>query len=60
MVVWTKDDPMIEVSISDKLYWICPTGPRVVFQDGGHNPQKSRAVEIGEAVTVWARGQAAE
>jgi len=53
MLVWTKDDPMIEESISDKLYWICPAGPRVVFEDGGHNPQKAKAVELAAALTAW-------
>ena len=55
MVVWTRDDPLIEESISEKLYWICPAGPRVVFQGGGHNPQKSQAVELSRSLCDWAR-----
>ena len=53
MVVWTRDDPLIEQAISEKLYWICPVGPRVVFDTGGHNPQKTRATELAESLASW-------
>ena len=55
MVVWTRDDPLIEPPISEKLYWICPSGPRVVFSEGGHNPQKTCAMELADALRIWSR-----
>ena len=52
-VAWTQDDPFIEEAISERLYWRCPAGPRVCFAAGGHNLQKTRAVELAEALTGW-------
>ena len=53
LVAWAKDDPTIEAEISEQLYWICPAGPRIAFADGGHNIQKSRAIELSEALLTW-------
>ena len=36
-----------------------PAGPRLVFPSGGHNIQKTRAVEIADALVAWARDPAA-
>jgi pimeloyl-ACP methyl ester carboxylesterase len=55
LVAWAEDDRFIEPAISKELYWRCPTGPRLEFPEGGHNIQKSRAVELAAAVTVWAK-----
>ncbi|NCG18877.1 MAG: alpha/beta fold hydrolase [Rhodobacterales bacterium] len=56
MVAWTADDPLIEEAASQDLYWRCPSGPRIRFSDGGHNLQKTRAVELAESISVWVRG----
>ena len=56
MVAWTRDDPFIEADIFDELYWRVPTGPRVAFATGGHNLQKTRAVELGAATSAWVAG----
>ncbi len=56
LVAWTEDDHLVEKAISEELYWACPHGPRLAFPDGGHNLQKTRAVELGEALTAWVPG----
>jgi pimeloyl-ACP methyl ester carboxylesterase len=55
MVACARDDPFVEVAISKELYWRCPEGPRLEFPDGGHNIQKSRAVELAAALDAWAQ-----
>ena len=55
MVAYATDDPFIEAEISKELYWRCPSGPRLEFPDGGHNIQKSRAVELAAALDAWAQ-----
>lgn len=52
-VAWCEDDPMVEPAISEELYWNSPTGPRIAFGSGGHNLQKTRAIELGEALSAW-------
>lgn len=52
-LVWSEDDPLIERGIYEELSGIAPTGPRVVFSDGGHNLQKTRAVELSEVLRRW-------
>ncbi|MBT3217970.1 MAG: alpha/beta hydrolase [Proteobacteria bacterium] len=59
LVAWAKDDATIERDISEQLYWICTPGPRIAFADGGHNIQKSRAIELSEALLAW-RNQLSE
>lgn len=53
-LAWTEDDRLIEPEISEALYWRAPAGPRVAFPTGGHNLQKTRAVELGHALSAWA------
>jgi pimeloyl-ACP methyl ester carboxylesterase len=53
MVAWCEDDPLVESAISEELYWHCAGGPRIAFPDGGHNPQKHKAVELSESLTAW-------
>lgn len=52
-VVWARDDHLIEPDISEELASALPDGPRLTFEEGGHNVQKSRAVEIVEALAEW-------
>jgi len=50
---WCADDHLVEPEIVDELLACCPDGPRLRFDTGGHNIQKSRAIEIGEALIDW-------
>jgi len=54
LVAWTEDDPFIEPSVSEALAWGVATGPRIAFATGGHNLQKTRAIELADAITAWA------
>lgn len=54
LVAWTDDDPLVEKAVSEELYWRVAMGPRIRFADGGHNLQKTRAVELGDAIDAWA------
>lgn len=56
LLAWTQDDPQVDAAIQEELYWRVPPGPRIRFPDGGHNLQKSRAVELAEAIAAWAIG----
>lgn len=53
LVCWCDDDPFIEGKISRQLAETCPDGPRLGFPEGGHNPQKSHAAELGQALKDW-------
>lgn len=53
MVAWADDDPMVEPEVSRALADAVPAGPRLGFATGGHNIQKSRAIEIAEALVPW-------
>lgn len=55
LVAWTRDDHLVEPDISQELAARLPPGPRLEFEDGGHNLQKTQAVEIGAALSTWAR-----
>lgn len=52
-VIWCKDDPLIQDEISQDLARRVPEGPRLCFESGGHNPQKTFATEIAEALASW-------
>ena len=53
LVAWTEDDRLIEADVSAELAVACPDGPRLSFESGGHNLQKTRAVETGSALQDW-------
>ncbi|MDF1562774.1 MAG: alpha/beta hydrolase [Deltaproteobacteria bacterium] len=53
LTAWAGDDPFIEAEIFEELDAALPEGPRLVFGAGGHNLQKSQAVEIAEALRAW-------
>ncbi len=53
LCAWADDDPLIEPEIVAELVDELPDGPRLHFETGGHNLQKTRAVEIGEALVEW-------
>lgn len=49
-VAWAQDDPLIEAEIMTELADACPSGPRLPFETGGHNIQKSQAAPIAQAI----------
>lgn len=53
LVAWSKDDHLIEPAIVDELLPLLPSGPRLVFEEGGHNLQKLQAVELADALAEW-------
>lgn len=53
MAVWTTNDPLIETEILSQLADAVPDGPRLIFEDGGHNPQKAYADQIAAALETW-------
>lgn len=52
-ISYCADDPLIEEPIFEALVALAPAGPRLVFPDGAHNPQKAHAVELGGVLTAW-------
>lgn len=50
LVAWTEDDTFIEPAIFREHSASLPGGPRLCWPTGGHNIQKSRAVELAEAL----------
>ncbi len=54
LVAWSEDDRVVERSVSRGLAALSPPGPRLAFPTGGHNIQKTQAVELGAALrTLW-------
>jgi pimeloyl-ACP methyl ester carboxylesterase len=50
LIAWAKDDPMVEKEIPAELARALPDARRLVFEDGGHNIQKTRAVELAAVI----------
>jgi pimeloyl-ACP methyl ester carboxylesterase len=59
LIAWAEDDPLVESAIALSLSPALPPGPRIAFDDGGHNIQKTRAIELGAALVSWTRENAA-
>lgn len=55
LIAYCSDDPLVEPAIGDQLGHACPTGPRLRFESGGHNPQKVWACEIARELEPWVR-----
>ncbi len=53
LLAWAEDDPLVEPTIGLELANALPPGPRLAFGDGGHNIQKSRAIELAEAIASF-------
>lgn len=53
LVSWAEDDVFIEKGISEELAEASQAGPRLAFATGGHNIQKTQAVELAEAIVPW-------
>ena len=53
LVAWAQDDRLIPPSIFEHLERLAPSGPRLRFEGGGHNIQKTRAVELAATLMGW-------
>ncbi len=53
LVAWAQDDRIIPASRFEALEALVPSGPRLRFESGGHNIQKTRATEIGRAISTF-------
>ena len=53
LMSWAEDDRLIETEIYSEMSEACPEGPRLLFPTGGHNIQKTRAVEISATIIPW-------
>lgn len=51
LVAWAKDDRVIPPRFIEPLVARVPKGPRLCFEKGGHNIQKTQAIEIAQAVS---------
>jgi len=51
LVFQAEDDPLVEPEIALELAGLLPSGELILFPDGGHHLQKTRAGKIAEAVT---------
>uniref|UniRef100_K3X741 AB hydrolase-1 domain-containing protein n=1 Tax=Globisporangium ultimum (strain ATCC 200006 / CBS 805.95 / DAOM BR144) TaxID=431595 RepID=K3X741_GLOUD len=54
-IAWAKDDVFIEEVIAKKLSRDCHAGPRIVFEKGGHNIQKTQAHVLAKEIAAWTR-----
>ncbi len=52
MVAWSRDDRLISAALSEALEILAPSGPRLHFTQGGHNIQKTQAMEIAQAMVA--------
>ena len=56
LVAWAANDRLVEDAIGEDLATCVPEGPRLRFESGGHNLQKTEAVELGEALVRFVLG----
>jgi pimeloyl-ACP methyl ester carboxylesterase len=57
LVAFARDDHMIETAIAEELAAAMPHARVIAFDEGGHNIQKTRAVELGAAIReLWNSG----
>lgn len=50
LMSWAQDDPLVQAHVSEGLAEVAPQGPRLRYEQGGHNLQKTRAIEVSEAL----------
>lgn len=55
LVAFAGDDVLVEAQVGEELASACPEGPRLRFATGGHNIQKTQAVELGQELVAWTR-----
>jgi pimeloyl-ACP methyl ester carboxylesterase len=56
LAAWAEDDPFIERAVFEEHTSALPGGPRLSWPLGGHNIQKSQAVELAAALVDLAMG----
>jgi pimeloyl-ACP methyl ester carboxylesterase len=49
---WAEDDIFIEPAVFEEHAAALPAGPRLKWAEGGHNIQKTRAIELAEALVA--------
>ncbi len=54
LVSWAEDDRLVEAAVSRELSRACPAGPRLWWDEGGHNIQKTHAAALAEAIATLA------
>ncbi|POM58640.1 Serine protease family S33 [Phytophthora palmivora] len=52
-LAWAKDDVLIEEEIFLDVSAACHPGPRLAFENGGHNVQKTKATYLADELTAW-------
>jgi pimeloyl-ACP methyl ester carboxylesterase len=52
-VAYAEDDHMVEKEISEALAHAIPGARVLAFEEGGHNLQKTRALDLGRAIREW-------
>ena len=52
-LIYSQNDPLIEVSIFEEVGTLTSSSQIKVFEDGGHNPQKKYAQDIGNFIVDW-------
>jgi pimeloyl-ACP methyl ester carboxylesterase len=50
LLAWAEDDNLVEADIPEELARALPEARRLIFKDGGHNIQKTRAPELAAAI----------
>jgi pimeloyl-ACP methyl ester carboxylesterase len=50
LVVWSRDDRLLEPAIPERLARTIAGARTLVYDDAGHNLQKTRAPEVAEAI----------
>jgi pimeloyl-ACP methyl ester carboxylesterase len=53
LLAWCDDDRWIEPELFRDMAALCPPGPRLHFETGGHALQKTRSEEISNAMLEW-------
>lgn len=56
LMAYARDDHLIETELSHELARSLSGARVLVFDEGGHNLQKTRAVELGRAIADWLGG----
>ncbi|KAG6621327.1 putative serine protease family S33 [Phytophthora cinnamomi] len=52
-LAWAKDDALIEEDIFLDVGAVCHPGPRLAFERGGHNVQKTKASFLADELAAW-------
>jgi pimeloyl-ACP methyl ester carboxylesterase len=52
-LAWAKDDALIEEEIFLNVSKVCHPGPRLAFERGGHNVQKTKASFLADELAQW-------